>query len=180
MKLIKILLITIFTVVFCYAATTRYNRAASADTPEKAVLAYSDTCVFADTSINSTYYTKAMYIGGANQSYGYHRFQCAEVGTEDVNVFVEVSNTPDISTSWIALATDANLDAVGTTAVNDTLGITAGAVQLPFKNFMWMRYKFVLGSANNDGAYITWYLGLIKLEGLCNTMIRAIKTYTEP
>jgi hypothetical protein len=130
-------------------------------------LYYSGTVTFTDSASGAIYYTQAMYIGAVNASYGWGTFQCSEKGTEDVNVFIEYSNN---RSTWVAGTTDSDLDAVGTTLVEDTIGVANGADILKHKTFMWMRYKFVAGQAIGSTT-MSWGTSFIKPSGIENVRV---------
>ena len=134
-------------------------------------LAYSGTVTFTDTVIGATYYTQAFYIGAVNYSDALARFICSEVGTEDINVFVEYSVD---GLAWVAGTTDTDLDAVGTTAVLDTIGIVQGVNEVIYHTFFFMRYKFVAGSIINH-TVLTWVTAFIKPAGLERVPVHLIK-----
>lgn len=126
-------------------------------------LTYYGTVTFADSGSGAIYYTQAMFIGAVSEDYGYAYFVCSEVGTEDVNVFVEYAPTED--GPWVAGTTDTDLDAVGTTAKTDTIGIVQGADAVVYHCFNFMRFKFVAGQAMNS-TVLTYYAGFRKPSGL--------------
>jgi hypothetical protein len=51
--------------------------------------------------------------------------------------------------NWITGTTDSNLDACGTTAKVDTIGITQGVEQVNYQVYPYFRLKFVVGQAMN-------------------------------
>ncbi|MCP4371634.1 MAG: hypothetical protein GY797_26460, partial [Deltaproteobacteria bacterium] len=105
------------------------------------VLAYSGSITFVDSASGGIYYTQAMFIGNVNSAaYGWGFYDCSEVGTEDVNVIYEFSND---RTVWTTGQTAADLDALGTTAVLDSIGYEAGATVDDYKAFNWYRIQFV-------------------------------------
>jgi len=135
-------------------------------------LGYSGTVTFTDTVVGAIYYTQAFYIGAVNYSDAMARFICSEVGTEDINVFIEYSVD---GSAWVAGTTDSDLDAVGTTEVLDTIGIVQGVNELIYHTFFFMRYKFVAGVAVNDGLVLTWVTAFIKPAGLERVRVDLVK-----
>ena len=126
------------------------------------ILIYKGTVTFADSASGAIYYTQAMLIGAVNATDGYARYICSEKGTEDVNVFYEYSMD---GTNWYVGTTDANVDAVGTTAVLDTIGIVAGTNEFKFHSAAWYRIKFVAGQAIGSTT-VTWVNSFKKPAGL--------------
>lgn len=135
-------------------------------------LGYSGTVTFTDTVVGATYYTQAFYIGAVNYSDALARFVCSEVGVEDINVFVEYSVD---GLAWVAGTTDNDLDAVGTTAVLDTIGHVNGINEMIYHTFFFMRYKFVAGAAVDDGLILTWVTAFIKPAGLERVRVDLVK-----
>lgn len=118
---------------------------------------YYGTVDMSDDTTGS-HYTQAFLIGNANAVDGMLQAACSEAGTEDVNVFVEYSHD---RTTWTAGTTDGDLDALGTTTVNDTLGIAAGVDQILYHNLIWARLHFD-GQTGNGDTTVTWSVSLRK------------------
>jgi len=135
-------------------------------------LAYSGTVTFVDTVTGATYFTQAFYIGAVNYSDALARFQCTEVGTEDINVFTEYSVD---ALTWVDGTTDTDLDAVGVTAVLDTIGHVNGTNEVIYHTFLFMRYKFVAGQAIDTGMVLTYVTAFIKPAGLERVPLHLIK-----
>ena len=134
-------------------------------------LGYSGTVTFIDTITGATYFTQAFYIGAVNYSDALARFQCTEVGIEDINILTEYSVD---GLTWVDGTTDTDLDAVGTTAVLDTIGIVQGINEVIYHTFFFMRYKFVAGSTINH-TVLTWITAFIKPAGLERVPLHLIK-----
>src|SRR3989304_2771869 len=165
--LIAVLLIMLSSPVF---AGTTYDKDVSAvERPGK--LFYYGTVTFTDSASGAIYYTQAFYIGATNVSYAMGRFVCSEAGTEDVNLFVEYSMDAE---NWVAGTTDADLDAVGTTAKIDTIGIVESSVQLLYRTWLFMRYKFVAGQ-NMNAATLSWGTAFIKPAGIEDLRLQLVK-----
>lgn len=140
-------------------AGENYNQVVTAKNDAKSgVLEYSWSFTMTDSTGN--YYTKAMRIDGIERDKdGTLETVCSEVGTENVDVFAEYSS--DLKT-WIAGTTDADLDALGTTQVSDTVGVSAGIDQkLTFRTLKWMRYKYA-GQSGNQQTTVSGRLTLRK------------------
>lgn len=168
-KFFAICLILVLLVSFSYATTYSNKTVSKEEWPGK--IRYYGTVTCADTASGAIYYTQWFYIGASNYTYGWGDFQINEVGTEDVNVFIEYSG--DFANGKVG-ATDSDLDALGTTQKFDTLGIAQGTVD-PYNRYLWARLKFVLGSTNGGVGVattpevITWNTYWIKpVESLVN------------
>lgn len=174
MKWIKITAVVAFValiIVGVYAGTTANQTVYH---PERyGNVYYNGTVTFADSASGAIYYTQAMLISALNDNYAFANFQCSEAGTEDVNVFVEYA--PTENGPWTAGTTDSNLDAVGTTLVIDTLGIVAGAAQVKYKAYGWMRFKFVAGQ-NMNSTTLTWGASFKKNSGLEKERVALVKS----
>jgi hypothetical protein len=144
-KKIKYLILPLLLLLFqtVFAVDTFYDKTVKAlDSYGK--VHYYGSFVFDSTASGDTYHTQAFQIAALSAGNAYGYFVCSEVGTEDVNVFVEYSLD---RVNWTAGTTNSALDALGTTAVEDTLNIIAGAAETKYKTFIWMRLKFVAGAA---------------------------------
>jgi len=119
---------------------------------------YSGAFEFADSASGAIYYSQAILIAPFTNYSSFGYFICSEAGTEDVNVFVEYSRD---RTTWYAGTTNSALDAVGTTAVHDTLDVIAGATDLEYLIFPWARLKFVAGQ-NMNSSTMTWNVSFTK------------------
>lgn len=165
MKYFKHIVMTILILLLAFdlsfAAESNYDETVVIANRE-GVTIYSGTTTFADSGSGDAYYTQAMYIGGQNTTDAKGRFICSEAGTEDVNVLTEYSFDGE---TFFDGETCADLDALGTTAVIDTIGTEAGAVSLNFDVAPWMRFKFVAGQAINSTT-VSWALSLKKQAGL--------------
>lgn len=175
---VKFLIVAILMLLFTsmlFAAETYYNRTVEVD-DEVGFVVYTISFAVSDTITATVYYTEAMRIGGLTEAYGYSNFQVAgtTTGVEDINVFIEYADDPDdTNANWVLGigTTDSDLDAVGTTVVKDTIGIVAGTAEFNYKKYGWMRYKFVLGAANNPSKVMKAATKFIKPEGLKNTNV---------
>jgi hypothetical protein len=146
-----------------------YDKAVSKrDLPGRVI--YFGSVAFADSASGTNYYTQAMLVSPFSAANAYGYFVCSEVGTEDVNVFVEYSND---RLTWYAGTTNSSLDAVGTTAKTDTLNIVAGAHDMIYHTFVWVRLKFTAGQAINSTT-ITWSVGFDKPSGIQNKKPAAV------
>ena len=143
------------------AAETNYNEVVN-KAEHHGGLVYYGTVTFADSGNGDAYYTQKMKISASNYADGYARFICSEVGTEDVNIYTEISHD---GTTWIALDTDADLDAVGTTAVVDTIGLEQGTDQLLYHASPYLRFKMEAGQAMNS-TIVTWNYWMSKNAGV--------------
>jgi len=150
-----------------FAAETNYDETA-VGVDYAGVLLYKGTITFSDSGSGDAYYTQGMYTGGSNVANGLLYAICSEVGTEDVNVLTEYSFDGE---TWITGETMANLDALGTTAVVDTVGVEAGTVSALFDVAPYTRLKFVAGQAIN-ATTVTWALMLKKDAGLETQRLR--------
>jgi len=139
-------------------AATHYDQAVSILDPD-GKLVYYGTVTFTDSVSGAIYYTQGFYIGATNSQYAYGRCICSEVGTEDVNLFIQYSYD---GTNWIDGTTDSGWDQIGTTAKVDTLGIRDA---LLYKSAVFARLKFVAGATINH-TVISWAFGWIKPDGV--------------
>ncbi|MCB1323526.1 MAG: hypothetical protein KDK34_24925 [Leptospiraceae bacterium] len=159
MKRILFLLVALF-LSFQALAGDNYNGTTSVYSEGHTYVVYKFTGTFTGADSTGNWYSKGMFIGDANDSDGYVQVTLANSasGTEDVNGFIEYSYD---GVTWTAGATDANLDAISTTTINDTLGIAGGADQLLFHNSNLMRVKLD-GQAGNPQTTWTVYVTLKK------------------
>lgn len=165
-----IMLMLIFSLSF--AVETNYNSTIT-PTESPGAVTYSFSTTFSDSGSGDIYYTQGFWIKDLTEANGYINAICSEVGTEDVNIFVEYSNT--FTGTYVAGTTDTDLDAVGTTAKQDTIGIVAGAAEIKYKAYKYARLKFVagqaIGSTTISGAVTFW-----KPEGLKGIILRSRMT----
>ena len=111
----------------------------------------------ANTDIN---YSQAFYLPATTDTYIFMRAVASEVGTEDINLFWQFASDPSVVTaSWITEATDSDLDAIGTTAVEDSIGIAQGTVSKKHKIYGWCRIKAVNGQAQTAALTFTVDIG---------------------
>ena len=160
MKALYVLIIFLM-LTFSLQAATNYNETVSPANHNGAQV-YSGTVTFLDSANGDIYYTQKMKMGATNAVDGYGRFICSEAGTEDVNVFIEYSFD---GTTWITGTTDADLDAVGTTAVVDTFGIVQGVNQILYHMSPYVRFKFVVGQ-DMGSTTLTWNFWMSKNTGV--------------
>ena len=156
-----IALVTIFLFAGLASATT-YDSLAVTEYDVTGAVTYSGSWTISDSASGAIYQSKAMLLSPLAGDYGYGYFKCSEVGTEDINVFFEYSN--DLST-WTAGTTDTDLDAVGTTAVLDTIGYVAAAQEYLYKTRIWFRLKAVVGQ-NMNATTFSWEVSFRKPAGL--------------
>jgi len=173
MKIFNIILIVMLVLVFSFEGfATNYAKNQTVYVEEKPnMVRYYGT--FTSVTGNTTgdiWRTQAIYIGFINKEYtGYEgRFSILWTnggGTEDFNVFIDYTNDPSDSTTWVAGTTDAGLDATGTTAVQDTIGIRNGTTEKKFRAYNWMRIR-VLAGADVGASVGDWDLIFRKPEGI--------------
>lgn len=168
--IIPIIVLMLFFASMAIGAETYYNQTVEVD-DSPGYVTYSISFTVSDTITATVYYSEAMKIGALSEGYGYSNFQVAgtATGTEDINVFIEYADDPEETNTRWALhigTTDADLDAVGTTTVEDTIGIVANSAEFKYKKYSWMRYKFILGQANHSGKIMKAATKFIKPEGL--------------
>lgn len=117
-----------------------------------------------------SHYTPKIYIGDANAidpvdtsflKSAFIWMDITEVGTEDVDVFVDYSYD---GTTWYELGSTAIKTAQGTTAAYDTLNVIEGVRQLGYNFANYLRVEFD-GQTMNSGAIITWSVALPKEPG---------------
>lgn len=173
-KILMIALMVMFSTAL-FAQSTYYNRTVEID-DNPGYTNYTTSFAVSDTITGTIYYGEAMKIGAFSDAYGYGKYQVAgtTTGVEDVNIFTEYADDPDdTNVNWVlgVGSTDSDLDAVGTTIVEDTVGIVQGTVSFKYKKYGWMRYKYVLGQANAVGKIIKSSTKFMKPEGLKNTNI---------
>jgi len=167
-----VFIVALFMETIGFSQETYYNQTVEvSDNP--GFVMYSVSFSVDDTITETVYYSEAMKIGALSDAYGYSNFQVAgtTAGVEDINVFIEYADDPDeTNTNWAAHigTTDSDLDAVGTTTVEDTIGIVQGAAQFKYKKYSWMRYKFVLGQANADGKIMKASTKFMKPAGIAD------------
>lgn len=111
-------------------------------------------------------YTQAFFIGDCNKEYGGISCYATNVaGTEDVNGIIEYSLEKDgANASFGGAETYADLDAIATTVVQDTLGINAGEDDM-FKHALWARIKFDGQTGNPNSLVMNWQVFLHKKVG---------------
>jgi hypothetical protein len=153
-----------------FAVETNYNQTVSPSFQPGKII-YQGTVTFTDSGNGDIYYTQAMLVAPVTYSDALARFACSEVGTEDVNVFIEYSFD---NVTYFAGTTPANLDAVGVTAVIDTIGTEAGVGQIKHRVAVWMRFKFVVGQAMN-ATTLTWAASFILPAGAIEEDLYKVK-----
>ena len=157
--------------------TTLSNQTTTSSDPW-GVMVYSATISLSLLTTGDIYYSQAMLIGCADKSkYSWLDVVCTEVGTEDINVFIEYSNTPSVAASWVAGTTDPNLDAVGSTLVRDTIGVVTGTACQKYQSYAYARLKFVPGTTITTGGYLTFRLGLPKIAGLAKSACASVSNH---
>jgi hypothetical protein len=170
-KLFALFVILLLAVAPAVMAATHANQTVS--TVERTgKLMYSGTVTFADSASGAIYYTQAMYIGAVNAVDGYGYYICSEAGTEDVNVTYEYSFD---AANWFAGTTDSDLDALGTTAVWDTVGIVQGADEVKYHGAVFYRIKFTAGQ-NMNSSTVTWENTFTKPAGLETKALGLVKS----
>ena len=181
MKTSKLFLIVVLVLVGAFAAqaTTNYNETVS---PINRIgkLAYHGAVTMTTAkglTTSDIYYTQAAYVGAVNASDALARFVCSEVGTEDVNVFIEYSLD---AATWVAGTTDLDLDAVGTTAVLDTIGQAEKTNEQIYHTYMFIRFKLVPGATVGNGLVLTWSAAFIKPAGLERVQVDLVKDTPTP
>jgi hypothetical protein len=125
-------------------------------------LIYSGTVIFADSASGAIYKTQSMLISAVNVEDGYGYYICSEAGTEDVNVTYEYSFD---NSNWFAGTTDSDLDALGTTAVWDTIGVVQNSNELKYHSCVFFHIVFTAGQ-NMNSTTVTWNTSFIKPAGL--------------
>ncbi|MEP0004576.1 MAG: hypothetical protein ABJ387_03520 [Balneola sp.] len=115
----------------------------------------------ADGDSIASHYSQAVYIGDSNQSIGVIQFAVPDVtGTEDINVFIEVS---DNRKDWISIST-AVKDQLTAGTTLDSLHVVGGVTLLEFKGSVWLRIH-IDGQTSNPSNTITWDVYLPKNSG---------------
>ena len=152
--------VILFVLLLAYAvafAGDNYNQTTTVAAEGATYVTYKVTGTMTDQTGN--YYSKGLFIGDLNDQDGYIQVKLSdESGTEDVNVFLEYSFD---GVTWTAGTTDSNLDQVGATVVNDTLGIANGVDQILFHNSNLLRVKLD-GQTGNPATTFTVYVTLKK------------------
>ena len=155
-NIIVFVLVLLVSFSISFGVETNYNEAVSPSFQPGKII-YQGTVTFADSGSGDIYYTQAMLVAPVTYSDALARFICSEVGTEDVNVIYEYSFD---NVTYFAGTTPADLDALGTTAVIDTIGTEAGTGQIKHRTAVWMRIKFVAGQAIGSTT-VTWAAAFI-------------------
>jgi len=101
------------------------------------------------------HYTQAFQVPAS--AYIYCRGIASEVGTEDFNLFFEYTDDPE--ETWVTGTTNSAFDALGTTAVIDTVNVIAGTTDLLSELYHWMRIKIVNGQAITASGTVTLDIG---------------------
>lgn len=154
-----------------FGADTTYNEiVVPSFQPGKII--YQGTVTLSDTTVGGMYYTQAMLIAPVTYSDALARFICSEVGVEDINVFIEYSYD---NVTYYAGITPADLDAVGTTAVIDTIGTEEAAAQIKHRTAVWMRFQFVVGQAMDPTSILTWAAMFILPAGVVEEDLYKVK-----
>ncbi|MBC8458851.1 MAG: hypothetical protein H8D67_12730 [Deltaproteobacteria bacterium] len=105
------------------------------------------------------FYTDAMFVGNCNTNNAFIWAYCSEAGTEDVNVFAQYAQMPDGTYVLAAEASGKIIDALGTTATQDTITVTAGVSCKVYPTARWLSLKFD-GQTGNPLTTVTWYVFL--------------------
>ena len=133
------------------------------------VVEYHYSVTFSDSASGAIYYTQAFWIGDMWGQPLLLNGICSEAGTEDVNVFVEYSNTQ--TGTFVTGTTNSTFDALGTTAVQDTMNVIAGTTDIKSLTYGWARLKFVAGQAINSTT-VTGCLRIPKQAGLIGETVK--------
>lgn len=122
------------------------------------------------TDSTASHFTPKIYIGDANAidpadtlftKSAFIWMDVSEVGTEDVDVFVDYSYDGN---TWYELGGTAIKAQQGTTAAYDTLNVINGSRQLAYNFASYLRVEFD-GQTMNSGSVITWAVSLPKEQG---------------
>lgn len=173
MKKIALLMIAMLATMVAQsiAQDTFYNEAVKWDDGDGWVRYYG-TVTMDSFANGDNYHTQAFLTGPLSEGYGYLHVEVGgnTTGTEDVNVFIEHANTPlTTNAEWLANveSTNSALDAVGTAAVRDSIGIIAGTPVIQYHTYLYTRLHFVCGQAQGaTGKIIKWSILWMKPEGL--------------
>ncbi len=82
--------------------------------------------------------------------------------------------------TWVAGTTDLDLDAVGTTAVLDTIGQAEKTNEQIYHTYMFIRFKLVPGATVGNGLVLTWSAAFIKPAGLERVQVDLVKDTPTP
>ena len=138
-----------------------YNYAGNA-VESKASVHYHGQVLIPAASSTDTHYSESFLIWDCNDADGYLVIDGDSTGlstsTFDINGYIEYSADNAV---WTTGTTDPTLDALGLTAVFDTLGYAAGANDIKFHSLKWARLKFD-GQSGNESIYVNWDIILTK------------------
>lgn len=177
MKFIKtsviVALIVTMAAMFAFATTSANNTVTKVE-PWGSIV-YSSSISLTLLTTGDVYYTQAMLIGLVDKDrYGRIIASCTEVGTEDVNIFLEYSSD---KTTWTAGTTDTDLDAVGTTVVKDTIGIVQATACDLYKTHCYVRGKIVPGQTITTGSILSLKFIFPKLAAHAKSRSGSIEDY---
>jgi len=150
------------------AQAQTYHTGGSCDASTAQLVCYGSISMGADST--GSHFTPKIYIGDANAidasdtslvNSAFIWMDVSEVGTEDIDVFVDYSYD---GSTWYELGGTAIKVAQGTTAAYDTLNVIGGTRQLAYNFASYLRVEFD-GQTMNSGAVITWAVSLPKEQG---------------
>jgi len=108
-----------------------------------------------------SWHSRPMYIADCNAVDGYYvAFGTAGAGTEDHNILLHYSY--DNRTTWFTAITKHNMDALGATAVHDTLGIESTANVGAFHNGRWLVAEYDGQASNESNRLFTFVATMTK------------------
>jgi hypothetical protein len=140
-------------------AGENYNQSSDVFTESPTIITYKVTFTMSSDATGN-FYSEALWVGDANTSDGWiYITQTNETGTEDVDFTLQTSL--DAST-WTTSSADDELTQVGTTAVNDTLGVIDGTDDVNFHRKPWLRIKGD-GQTGNPGSVVTIFVTVKKV-----------------
>ena len=130
------------------------------DSYTSVVYVWKMTVPAAGDSIGS-WHSQPMWIGDCNDVDGYcYAVGEGTAGTEDINLIYHFSY--DNRTTWFTAVTPHNYDALGSTAVHDTMGIESTANVGAFHNGRWLVVEYDGQATNESNRLFTYVVTMTK------------------
>jgi opacity protein-like surface antigen len=108
-----------------------------------------------------SWHSRPMFIADGNAVDGYvMAVGTGTAGTEDANILYHFGY--DNRTTWYSAVTPADLDAVGATALHDTIGINSGTNTHEFHNGRWLVVEYDGQTGNESNRLFTFVMHLTK------------------
>ncbi len=149
-----------------------YNNDATSYVLDAGRFIYKQVITIDSLASGDIHYSKAVFLPGHVDFIFFRAVASDNGGTEDFNLFpVYIADPKSAVANFIVEATDSDLDAIGTTAVEDTLGYIQGTVSKKKTIYPWLIWKSVNGDAITATGTLTIEIGGVLADGVNDTDI---------